>query len=392
MGGHRLLLAGILAASVVLRFWNLDAPPMSADESLHYFPEMQHIHLLPFSEQRAHPTFLYHATPPNPMGHPAFAIQLTNMAMRLFSATPEVGRGVMALSGCLLVFAAFLLGRDLFSREHGIAAAAIACLLPLAVRYQRTLYLDSVYSLLTGAFAWCLFRSLESSRLAWPMASGTLLGLAAATKTSAPLLVLLAIAYPALVWWRARNAAPVKDSGGWSLLFKMSLVLTLSVLVFCVLVSPASYVESIRNPADTAYRDRSLAFYLAHLWTRRAWVVGVGLFLLTPPVLLAAVAGLAHIAARWGEARQGDTLVLLWLVATGPLLFLHLGGLSGEHGYLSFVLPVALLAAAGVNALPREWRRFAWALILAATIPAAILYGHRLAPTPYDSYLNSVDR
>jgi 4-amino-4-deoxy-L-arabinose transferase-like glycosyltransferase len=390
-----LLLAGIVTAGVVLRFWNLSEPRLTADESLHYFPEMQWIHLLPFSEQRNHPTFLYHSTPPNPMGHPALAIQIVNLAMRLLGPTPEVGRGVMALCGSLLVVLAFVLGRDLYSRTHGLAAAGIASLLPLAVRYHRTLYLDSVYSLLAGGFVWCLFRAFQSPRPVWTVAGGVLLGLAAATKTSAPLLLPFTIGYGCFAAWRRGRPQCADEPGrgpAQSAIVETSLILGLGFLTFLVFVSPVSYVESIRNPADTAYRDRPLAFYLEHLWTRRAWLSGVTFYLVTPPVLIAGIAGVARIVRRCREARYSDAIVILWLVAMSPLLLLHLAGLSGEHGYLSFVLPGALLAAVGVEGVPRRWRTVAWVAVLAAMIPAAILYGHRVIPAPYDSYLDGVDR
>jgi 4-amino-4-deoxy-L-arabinose transferase-like glycosyltransferase len=390
-GRARAALAGIFVAACALRFWNVGAPALTADESLHYLPEMQQIHLLSFAEQRAHPTAMHHSAPPNPMGHPLFALQVTSLAMRVTDGSAETARGVMALSGSMLVLLAFGLGRDLYSREHGLAAAATACVLPLAVRYQRTLYLDSVYSLLVAAFAWCMFRACRSRRPEWTAAAGILLGLATATKTSAPLVTLFAIAFMLFAWHRSRRPQnPEGESlgGPRSALFKLAAVLGVGGLVFSILVSPASYLESIRNPADTAYRGRDLLFYANHLWTRRWWLGGVALFLWTPPVLIAAVGGIAVIARRWRPMKHGDALVILWLISMAPLVVLHLGGLSGEHGYLSFVVPVALLVSVALDALPRNWRMFAWILILAATVPAAILYGHRLTPTPYGSYLD----
>jgi hypothetical protein len=101
--------------------------------------------------------------------------------------------------------------------------------------------------------------------------------------------------------------------------------------------------------------------------------------------------GYTHTPIPTPTEGAADTLVVLWLVVTGPLLFVHLAGLSGEHGYLSFVVPVGLLAAVGVSALPRRWLLPAIALILVPLLPAAVLYGLRLVPTPYNSYLNNVD-
>ncbi|MCI0394697.1 MAG: glycosyltransferase family 39 protein [Chloroflexi bacterium] len=405
------LLAAILLAAFILRFWNLDAPKMGADESLHYFPEMQQIHRLPFSQQRLHPTDLYHATSPNPVGHPLFATQVVNLAMRLFGATETTGRGVMALAGVLLVGLTYLLGRDLYSARHGLIAAAIACLLPLAVRYQRTLYLDPIYSLLTAAWIWCLFQAWQpAGALKWTAAAGILLGLAAASKTSAPILAVLAMAYVAWRWRPAaappaparpetkrarRKARRVSQSRfpGWLYTppARLALMVGLALLVFLVFVAPGPYIQAIRNPVDTAYQNRSAAFYLNHLWQQRTWLAGVALTLWTPPVLIAAAAGLVIIARRWRLANSADALLLLWLAATGPLLFVHLAGLSGEHGYLSFVAPVALLAAVAVAALPQRWLAPALVAILLPMLPATLLYGHRLLPTPYNSYLNNVD-
>jgi predicted membrane-bound mannosyltransferase len=421
------LLAAILLVAFVLRFWNLGAPKMGADESLHYFPEMQQIHQLPFGQQRIHPTDLYHATSPNPVGHPLFATQVVNVVMRILEPTEAVGRGVMALAGVLLVGMAYLLGRDLYDEQHGLIAAAIAALLPQAIRYQRTLYLDPIYSLLTAAWVWCLFRALRrpDGHAGWTVAAGVLLGLAGATKTSAPILLVLVAVYSVLRWWQERpNAKPVEAAGNrkatkrarrtshklmpdwfYTIPAQAALMVVIASLVFLVFVSPGSYLEAIRNPVDTAYQNQSMASYLRHFWRVREWVTGVAFYLWTPPVLVAAVGGLVVMALRWGRTpspptplpqrergvRTADALVVLWLIITGPLLFVHLAGLSGEHGYLSFVVPVGLLAAVGVSALPRRWLLPALALILVPMLPAAVLYGLRLVPTPYNSYLNNVD-
>jgi hypothetical protein len=436
------LLAAILLVAFVLRFWNLGAPKMGADESLHYFPEMQEIHRFPFAQQRIHPTDLYHATSPNPVGHPLFATQVVNVVMRMLEPTEATGRGVMAFAGVLLVAVAYLLGRDLYDEQHGLIAAAIAALLPQAIRYQRTLYLDPIYSLLTAAWIYCFFRALQrpAGHTGWTVAAGVLLGLVGATKTSALILLVLVVVYAALCWWQERTVAGQKSgtqerSGEgkrspsapskrkkedrrarrtspkllpdwfYTIPVQTALMVAIALLVFLIFVSPGSYLEAIRNPVDTAYQNQSMVKYLRHFWQVREWVMGVAFYLWTPFVLLAAVGGLLVILFSWRRTpapaallqlrergkTAADMLLVLWLIVTGPLLFVHLAGLSGEHGYLSFVVPVALLAAVAVSALPRRWLLPALGLILAPMLPAAILYGLRLVPTPYNSYLNNVD-
>lgn len=395
MTWQKWLLGAILLVALGLRFWNLHGTKMVPDESAHYFPEMQQSHELTFAQQRIHPTYRYHGTSPNPVGHPMFAIQVVNVVMRLLGPTDTVGRGVMALCGLLLVAMVYLLGRDLYDEQHGLVAAAIAALLPEAVRYQRTLYLDPLYSLLTAAWVWCLHHGLRRpvGQLKWLVAAGVLLGLAAATKTSAPLLVVLALAYGIVRSWQERGLQSA---------YRVGLMLVVAYLVFFVFVSPESYWQAIRNPVDDAYQNMTVISYLSYAWEVRDWLVGVGLYLWTPPLLLAAVAGLVFIGLRWlkspgtstspaKETKAADALVVLWLIANGPLFFLHLQRLSAEHGYLSFVSPIALLAAVGLFALPRRWLLPALMIVLLPMIPTTILYGLRLVPVPYDSFMNLVD-
>jgi hypothetical protein len=321
----------------------------------------------------------------------------------------------------------YLLGRDLYGEQHGLIVAAIAAVLPQAIRYQRTLYLDPVYSLLTAAWVWCLFRALRrpNGHIDWTVAAGVVLGLVAASKTSAPILLVLVVVYGALRWWQERpQTKPVETEGKkkgakrarrtshnlmpdwfYSIPAQVGLMVVIGWFVFIVFVSPGPYLEAIRNPVDTAYQNQSMANYLRHFWRVREWVAGVALYLWTPPVLVAAGGGLVVMGLRWWRRPSpltplpprergtlaADVLVVLWLVVMGPLLFVHLAGLSGEHGYLSFVVPVGLLAAVGVTALPRRWLLPVMALILVPMLPAAALYGLRLVPTPYNSYLNNVD-
>jgi 4-amino-4-deoxy-L-arabinose transferase-like glycosyltransferase len=250
-----------------------------------------------------------------------------------------------------------------------------------------------MYSLLAAVFVGCLLRAFQPSGLRWAAAAGIGLGLAAATKTSAPLLVILAVAYAAFCTWQGQGGPLQLDSA----FARLGILLGAGLLVFLVFVAPGAYIDAIRHPVDTGYQNLSAAFLLGHLWRQRAWLGGVALYLWTPPVLLAACGGLAVIAARlwraerWQRVRPPDALLVLWLATSGPLLFLHLAGLSGEHGYLAFVVPVSLLAAHGAEALPRRWLVSALVVILLAMLPATILYGQRLAPVPYNSYLNNVD-
>ena len=394
----------ILLLAMVIRLWNIDQPKMSADESMHYFPEMQQIHQLGFDQQRRHPTDLYHATSPNPIGHPLFAVQLTNIFLQLIVPSASVARGVMAMAGVALVGMVYLLGRDLFSRRHGLVAALLAALVPLAVRYNRTMYLDSIYSLLVALLIWLLVRAYLTRQWRWFLLAGVVLGLAAATKTSAPFMVPLIIVYGAFGWWQARQEPPPpkrkerkrsrsrSTEFGVPLWAKFGAILILGFVVFYIFVDPGAYIQSIRHPVDTAYQNRSIGFYLQAMWNSRDWLLGVMLYLWTPPLLLAALGGLILlIREEWRKPSHVLVLMLLWLVSLGPLVPLHLRGLSGEHGYISFVAPVTLLASVGLMYLTQRWMTIALIIVIVVMLPATVLFGHRLMLLPYNSYLNVVD-
>jgi hypothetical protein len=306
---------------------------------------------------------------------------------------------------------AYLIGRDFYSETHGLIAAAISAFLPLAVRYQRTLYLDPIYSLVTAVWVWCLYWAFRSTKLGWVAAAGVLLGLAVSSKSSAPFLVIIAVGLAVFSWWQERQqqeSASERDGkknkrrerrASHSLLpawvrtpwSKLVLILGLAFIVFAIFVSPGPYVEAIRNPVDTGYQNKGLVAYLVHFWEVRAWLGGVSLYLWTPPILIAAAGGVVVLARRWQFIQAADVLVILWLIGVSPLLLLHSAGLSGEHGHLSFIVPVALLAAIGVTSLPARWLAPAMAVVLLPMLPATILYGLRLVLTPYASYLNVID-
>jgi 4-amino-4-deoxy-L-arabinose transferase-like glycosyltransferase len=367
---------------------------------------MQYINRLPFDEQRHHPTDLYHATSPNPIGHPLFAVQVVNLVMQVLGTTAEVGRGVMAVAGVALVGVIYLVGRDLFDSRYGLLAAALAAIVPEAVRFNRTLYLDSIYALLATLLVWFVIHTFSGRSLKWTLLSGVTLGLAAATKTSAVFLLPLIVGYGAICWWQERSAPVVvyrkerKRSRSRSafpqftlpIWWRVVVILVLGAIVFYIFVDPASYIHAIQYPVDKSYQGMTPLKYLVAGWNARVWLLGVALYLWTPGLVIAAIAGLVVLIRRdWREPSRVLVLMVLWLCCLAPLLALHLPGLSGEHGYLPFVAPVTLLASVALMQLSRLWMATAFAVIVVTMLPATVLFGHRLMLLPYNSYLNNID-
>jgi len=417
--GWRWVCGAIVLAAALLRLWNLGAPAMTADESGHYFIEMRYIHQIPFAQQRFHPVLMAHAESPNAVGHPLLAVQLTNLVMRVLPDTATTARGVQAMAGVAMVGAICLLGKDLFGERAAIVAGALASFMPLAVRYNRSLYLDSIFALLVTLMTWTLFRAFSRQRPGWTVAAGVLLGLAGATKTSAPLLLPFVAGYGLFCHIRGGWSGPVRHRGtekraarsasegaagllaetsdgpgcgrqGAPPAIKLLVILATAFLVFLVDVAPAAYWKAIVSPVDPDYQ-RTMLEWIRSLWEARGWLLGVSVYLWTPLVLIAAALALARAVLNWRHASRAEALLVLWLLSLMPLVLLHLPGTSGENGYLPLVAPVCLLAQTSMLRLRRGWRALALTLTLVSLATGAVLFGWRLMPTPYCSYMDLVD-
>ena len=119
--------------------------------------------------------------------------------IQLASGAPHeyAARFSMAVLGLAMVGAAYILGRELFGRRRGLAAAYLVAAIPILLHWAAAAYTDlpaGAYYTLAMIFAWRLAR-LPGSRNA--LLAGLLGGLAALTKNSALLIA------PALAGWVA---------------------------------------------------------------------------------------------------------------------------------------------------------------------------------------------
>ena len=110
-----------------------------------------------------------------------------------------------AIAGTLAVAAVYDLGRVLFGRRAGLAAAAALAVLPVAVITARSDTMDSVMAALVALAAALTARAARSGRPSLLVAAGAVLGLAFEVKLFEAL-----VAAPALValWWGATEGDP----------------------------------------------------------------------------------------------------------------------------------------------------------------------------------------
>jgi len=116
-----------------------------------------------------------------------------------------------AIAGTLAVAALYDLGRVLFGRRAGLAAAAALAVLPIAVITARSDTMDAVMAALVTAAAALTARAARSGRRWLLVAAGAMLGLAFEVKLFEAL-----VALPALVvlWWMAAESDRRRRVGG----------------------------------------------------------------------------------------------------------------------------------------------------------------------------------
>ncbi len=143
--------------------------------------------------------------------------QLTPLVMAYLqlatgAAQEYAGRSVIAALGLALVGAAYALGRELFGRRAGLAAAYLVAATPILLHWAAAAYTDlpaAAYYTLALVFAWRLV-SRPGGREA--LLAGLLGGLAAFTKNSALLIAPALAGWVAYSWW-ARWQDPARVGG-----------------------------------------------------------------------------------------------------------------------------------------------------------------------------------
>jgi hypothetical protein len=259
-----------------------------------------------------------------------------------FDWSPGFLRFPNVVAGTLLVPLAWGILRVSANRPQALAAALFVTLSPGLVWISRTLYQDTAFTLWVGMMllggAWALKRSKF-----WPaFVIGGAMGLALATKSSAPILLpvfaLLCVVGPQTLelGCRLRRAA-------WGIATALALF-----LLFC---SPHALMEAILKPTDPRYAGALSFTHLERTLVADSDMLWNIVVLDLPVTLLLAVLG---AALAWRRERPAFPLLLLVMLAClSPLVLLHVPPLSGPHGFAPLYFVLALMAAPIVAMRPR---------------------------------------
>lgn len=292
--------------------------------------------------------------------------------------TPATQRLLPALAGVLSIPAIFWAGKVLWSARQGLLAAALLATLPWHVRFSRTAYLDSLFTLwILGAVA----SAATAWRLGWislAILAGLCVGLALATKVSAPILVLWLLVAAAHRWrdlaHRPRHALRLMVPGA----------VTAGIL-WLLLCDPAAYWAAAGQPDRARYGGLGVGELLLNAFRQLPWVAQVvsgaapGLILAAPVAVAAMLRGL-----RAGDA-PALLLAFLWL----PLGALHAPPLSGEHGWLPLLGALCLLAGRAGDLAHRRSARLLLVTGLALNALLAVPVGMWFIRVPWAAHFRA---
>lgn len=284
-----------------------------------------------------------------------------------------VGRFVAALFGLGTVLLTYLVGRHLYSRGVGLAAAAVLALMPYHVVVSRQVLLDGPMVFFATLTLYLMARYASSGRTVWLYAASAALGLTFLAKETGVILLGAIFAFIALtpsLTVRVRQLA-----------------LSFTILVVCMLPYPVALASAQRSSTGGAFLAYQLFRRPNHPLGFYPTVVPPAMGLL----VLAAAAGGLWLLRRQHSWREN--LLVLWIAVT--VIFFEAYPVKGFQYLLPAAPAVAVLAGRALGAWPtvgrlggRRWTgSLRLGLILVVCASLAVASWQRIDPSPGRTFL-----
>ena len=262
--------------------------------------------------------------------HPLLFQTLLSVPYSL-GADPMAGRYVAAALGLATVGLTYLIGRDVYGRGVGFAAALFMAVMPYHVLVSRQVLLDDPMVFCATLSLYLIARYAATSQPLWLYAASATLGLTFLAKETSVLLlggVYAFFAISAAVRVRFRD-----------------MIVSAVVFVLVVLPFPVSIALSGKQTTGEQFLAWQLFRRPNHSWTFYPSVVPMAIGL---GVVAAALIGLWMMrrSLTWRE-----TLMLCWIAM--PFLFFQIWPVKGFQYLLPIAPPLAILAARTVTVFPR---------------------------------------
>ena len=302
--------------------------------------------------------------------YPPLAICAAGLAYRALPVTALTAQAVVWAFLGLALASVFLLGRRLWDAGTGLLAALLLGTAPFVVFSLTNFQLDLPLAGMVALSLYALARSEGFARLGWSSACGALFGLGMLTKPTFAVYLL-----PPLAW--AIGAALVGREVGH--LGRIALALAVATAIALPWYGP----RLLTLPMQIA--DRSFKFAAAEGHASALSAAGLGFY---PRVLVPQLGALAAVLLVCGAValwRRPPGRWLVWAGVVGPFALIALT----QNKNLRYSLPIlpaaALVAAAGVRALPAAWRRGAVAACVALGALQVSIAAFALPPAPHST-------
>lgn len=165
----------ILLLALILRLISIHTHPLWYDEAFAVL----------FSEKGVS-AMLYGTLAPVDGGaadiHPLLYYTMLNVWMNVFGQSALILRMWSVILGLGTISFVYLIGRDLFSKQTGLASALIVAIAPFHVQYSQEIRMYSLLGLLLMSATWCFLRARQSDSKRWWVTFGVLAGLAMHTQ------------------------------------------------------------------------------------------------------------------------------------------------------------------------------------------------------------------
>jgi 4-amino-4-deoxy-L-arabinose transferase-like glycosyltransferase len=348
----------IVVFALWLRLYDIGQPI----GGFHAFNEGFYTHVSMVDASRAPFAWL---TNPVDLNNPPVYSLIVTLLFRAFGVSVVLARLVSVVSGLAVAALTFELGRMLYSKWHGLAAAAVVLLMPGSVLVGRNIQTDMLALALTTASLVCYVHAMKGGNRErrFGIAAGVLFGLAMLTKLPSVLVlpgiaICETVAAKGLKWLKRPRAL-------WAM--GAAVVVAAPWYVYRE-VANSSFATSQSSLAGVAeWPSPEIAIRM--LWTEPFWMMGAA-------TLIAVFLGVGAMVRRW---RRSDLLVTLEFATVFVfIVFYHF------HAYYwTPAIPLlALMAARGVDfvSMGREGVRAsvsAGLLIPLALAAAVMMSGHK---------------
>lgn len=316
-----LFLTIIILLAAFFRFYRLGYLDLIPDEGHYAYDAFEYFSGNPGVVPRFHTQFHYVGQ----MGHPFLGEWLMVIAYKISGPSVFSARLISALAGIATTIIIFLISKLIFRREAtALISSFIYAALPLAVKYDRTTYADSLQTFLMASFLFFYIKCLRSSKSIIPtLILGMITALILLTKLSAILIFGFL-----LIQFIANN---IKDK--FRIGFKNILTFFFSFsITFLLGTNPKAYLMGIISPTDQNLAINSLWLNISTITQN---LFSKSFFTLIPlPLIVFVFLGIIKVIKQ-----KKYLLLLIYFFSWSPLLF----QLLTNEGTIYRILPLMFI-------------------------------------------------